>query len=700
MRDLRPPARSTRSHPHNDATAANHAAAHESAHKAAGTRQHDKASRAHDAAHTNTAAVASAISPTSDKGRTDDNGRTSRAVHRNDNQPTTPPYAPERRIARRTATSNNSQPETSPAATTPQPVSIEPTAAAQLAAALIERLRAAIGEEPVSRYFSDGNAFTFADDGSLNVHLSSDFQARRAKRYDTDLRTAVTELLRAGNTNPDNQHAADASPNVLYHVNPSITTSATHTTKQSLNHAQHTAAISNVEPKPSIAEKQTNSPASNGHISPIPQHRPQTQPRSRRLNAQGGSKDASDQLIADDRYALERFITGPSNQIAYRAAVYVASGLGAAAEQPTDNNHTNNGSNGNNNNLNHRHIRNPAFVAPERIGHLFLHGCCGTGKTHLLLGIARRYKQCNPTAAVRYITGPAFADAYINAVRTRTVPAFRRAYRNLGLLCIDDVHFLADKDGTQTELLHTFDELDLGGATVVLASDDHPKRIERFRSALVSRFVSGLVLEVHRPDRDLFKRILDESCRRTGLRLEASAAARLLDELDPGTSSVRDLEGLVLKVNAMTTVLGLRDDVVGLSIVEQAIRGGRTDHARPGAAARKPIRLDALVTEICAYLSVEIDDLKGSGRHKRVVLARSMAAFLGRTMTSASFPELARAMNRKSHSAVIAARDRFQEQLERDAPAPTFDDHIQQLGARTLKDLVALTKSHVERHAR
>jgi len=666
VRDLRPPARSTRPNPPSAALAGHSAEPREA-------------------------------KPASDRQGRSDQPQSAAA------------FAPERRIARRFAASqHNTIGRNTPAVTTQaesgnasrassapstsvgegvkpsgDPVPLSPESSAVLLAQFVTTLRDTIGDEPVSRYFNEGNAFTIASDGSLTVHLPSDFQARRAKRYDADLRKAVALALNAG-------EADCAKAAVNYHI-------SLHNTPAPRAHTPH-SVVTNVEPKPA----HTKSANSNGVHTHGDDVQPTTQlsapARRRRFHPANTGKDASDQLIADDRYALERFITGPSNQIAYRAAVYVASGLGAATEYTNTHPDTDNSTN--NTQQQHRHIRTPAFVAPDRVGHLFLHGSCGTGKTHLLLGIARRFKQCNPSAAVRYITGPAFADAYIHAVRSRTVPAFRRAYRNVGLLCIDDVHFLADKDGTQTELLHTFDELDLGGATVILASDDHPKRIERFRSALVSRFVSGLVLEVQKPDRDLFKRILDESCKRTGLRLEASASARLLDELEPGTSSVRDLEGLVLKVNAMTTVLGVRSGIVGLSIVEQAIRGGRESCSRPGAASRKPIRLDALVTEICAYLNVELDDLKGSGRHKRVVLARSMAAFLGRAMTSASFPELARAMNRKSHSAVIAARDRFHEQLERDAPAPPLDEHIQQLGARTLRDLVALTRSHVERHAR
>jgi len=158
---------------------------------------------------------------------------------------------------------------------------------------------------------------------------------------------------------------------------------------------------------------------------------------------------------------LEDFVVGPSNGLAHSAACRIA--------QPTD----------------------AVGCSPT-----FIHGGCGLGKTHLLQGICRRYAELTERpSAVRYVTGEQFTNEYITALRNNTIDRFRRKARRLELLAIDDVHFLANKHRTQNEFLHTIDEIGLTGSRIVLASDEHPRHIGRFSQALISRFLSGMVVQ-------------------------------------------------------------------------------------------------------------------------------------------------------------------------------------------------------------
>ncbi|MFB0986312.1 MAG: DnaA/Hda family protein [Phycisphaerales bacterium] len=157
-----------------------------------------------------------------------------------------------------------------------------------------------------------------------------------------------------------------------------------------------------------------------------------------------------------------------------------------------------------------------AFDAATRLGDdldgatsvLFIHGDCGIGKTHLLRGICARRKQQDRRAKVRYLTGEQFTNEYIQAVRSSDLDNFRRTLRRLDLLAIDDVHFLSNKNATQSEFLHTIDAIAMSGGAVAVVCDDHPRTINRFSGPLVSRFLSGMVVRVDRPDRELRVRLV------------------------------------------------------------------------------------------------------------------------------------------------------------------------------------------------
>lgn len=380
--------------------------------------------------------------------------------------------------------------------------------------------------------------------------------------------------------------------------------------------------------------------------------------------------------LSAPRYRLEEFVVGESNKLAFSAAERVADPAGPRAFSP-----------------------------------LFIHGPCGMGKTHLLQGIAARWKERDPRATVRSTTAEQFTNEYVTAVRTGRLDAFRKAYRGVDLLCIDDVQFLTNKTSTQGELLHTFDAIDLDGARVILASDEHPRQIARLSAALVSRFMSGMVVKLDPPEPALRERIVTMLAERRGLRLERGAAACITAEYSAAAgASVRDIEGALTRIEALIRLLpeGESSGAIGVPLVRRALSvngggygGGNGAASGFAGGPRRPIRLETIREEVCRALRVDPSDLLGRGRHKRVVLARTVISHLARALTTMSYPEIARAMGRPNHSTIVTACKRIEGQISRgESPDPgTGGDSGSDLAGMTLAQLCDALKACVLRAA-
>lgn len=321
-----------------------------------------------------------------------------------------------------------------------------------------------------------------------------------------------------------------------------------------------------------------------------------------------------------------------------------------------------------------------AFEAARRIAEspdgregcpFFVYGPSGVGKTHLLSAIAGRYCELHPRARVRVVTAEAFTNEYIAAIRGNAIGAFHRAYRRIDMLCIDDVHFLSKKNGTQTELMHTFDTLDLSGARVLLASDAHPRQIRQFSDGLVSRFLSGSLVRVEPPDPETRRRLIRHFADKCGLILDDPAVAALAEGSARGASmegpSARDLLGLVNRVRVLAGLTGTHGRHRGVdgALVAAALRAQAPDEdAAPGVIAR-PVPIERIVERVCEELGVTRSELGGPGRHKAVVLGRALTVWLAKRLTTRSYPEIASAIGLKSHSTMLNAHQRIQAQMER-----------------------------------
>ncbi|GAF75679.1 unnamed protein product, partial [marine sediment metagenome] len=229
------------------------------------------------------------------------------------------------------------------------------------------------------------------------------------------------------------------------------------------------------------------------------------------------------------RFDLDSFVVGPSNELAHKAATNIAQTI--------------------------RSQFNPLFV----------HGGCGMGKTHLLQGICKALTQRQSPCSWAYVSGEEFTNAYITAVRTSSFEGFRHRFRNLDVLVLDDVHFLASKTATQTEFLHTFDAIDAAGKQVVMASDAHPRMVGHLMDALVNRFMAGMVVRVDPPTLEMRCEIL----RRRGEQMGINLSKAVIEYLAGGlTSNVRELEGALLKLLAYATLI---KQPITLSLAKQVL---------------------------------------------------------------------------------------------------------------------------------
>ena len=318
---------------------------------------------------------------------------------------------------------------------------------------------------------------------------------------------------------------------------------------------------------------------------------------------------------------------------------------------------------------------------------LVLHGGCGLGKTHLLRGMAHRYnEQRGSGGRAKYVTAENFTNGFLAALRTGTTDRFREQYRGVELLCLDDVHFLATKEATKAELLHTLDQILQAGCRLALASDEHPRLVEGLGKQLVSRLMAGLTIELGPPDVALREAMVRRLGSRRGLVMDdevvsaiALAAADTAQATGPAdhreaAGSFRELEGAMARIDAFHNLLGRvgaspADGRITMATVQQAF--GRSASAGRQAG---PIRVESVIDGVCTHMNVGRAEFAGRGRHRRVVLARALVAMISRELTTASYPEIAAAMGRPNHSSIITAVRRIERQIaEREAVAVGCD---------------------------
>ena len=296
-----------------------------------------------------------------------------------------------------------------------------------------------------------------------------------------------------------------------------------------------------------------------------------------------------------------------------------------------------------------------ALVVCERPGQLynplFFYGGVGLGKTHLMQAIGNQYKLLNPNARVKYVTSEAFTNEMITSLRTNTQQEFRDYYRNVDLLLVDDIQFFAEKEATQEEFFHTFNALFNNQKQIVLTSDRQPTEIKALQERLVSRFVSGLPVDITPPDLETRIAILSKKAEAVGIDIPTDTLSYIAGQIQ---SNVRELEGALVRVQAYSVTHG--EDIT-TNLAAEALQ-----NFIPGSK-EKIVSVQDIQEAVARYYHISLEDLKGKKRTKSIVEPRQIAMYLARELTNSSLPKLGTEFG-KDHSTVLHAYDKINEEYK------------------------------------
>lgn len=328
---------------------------------------------------------------------------------------------------------------------------------------------------------------------------------------------------------------------------------------------------------------------------------------------------APENATLNPRYTFDTFVAGPSNQLAFAAS------QAAASSYPPK--------------------YNPVFVC----------GGVGLGKTHLLHAIGHSHLRLRPGSRIVYLSSERFMNEYIHAVQTKQMHQFRRNYREgIDVLLIDDVQFLAGKEGTQDEFFHTFNALHENHKQIVLTADRKPHEISDIADRLRTRFAWGLLADIEPPELEVRIAILRKKAAVEAVHLPDDVALYIASSIK---SNVRELEGALIRLAAYAS---LSKKTITLEFAQETL----------GAAITRPreiITVDSIIKSVASYYGLKTSDIKSERRHKSVATPRAVAMYLSRNHTKDSYPDLARAFGGKHHTTVISAVQKITERLRDDA---------------------------------
>ena len=298
-----------------------------------------------------------------------------------------------------------------------------------------------------------------------------------------------------------------------------------------------------------------------------------------------------------------------------------------------------------------------AFAVAESPGSLynplFIYGGVGLGKTHLMEAIGNHMLQVNPNSRVKYVTSEDFTNDYINAIRNNTTEQLREEYRNLDLLLIDDIQFLANKEGTQLEFFNTFNALHDRKKQIVMTSDRIPNEIPELQDRLVSRFRWGLTVEITTPDLETRIAILRSKVEEDHIDIGNDTLNYIAGQID---TNIRELEGALTKVQAFANLSGER---ITPSLASQALKGLHR-------VAKNEISIATIQKQVADFYNITQGDILGKKRVKQIVMPRQIAMYLSRELTDSSLPKIGNEFGGKDHTTVLHAIDKIEAELKKD----------------------------------
>jgi chromosomal replication initiator protein len=375
-----------------------------------------------------------------------------------------------------------------------------------------------------------------------------------------------------------------------------------------------------------VAESQNNSPANDGaeniasprplmnnELALTPNSAASVRSEAPRNSSAPYTPTRGQGSTLNPKYTFDMYIVGNSNRLAHAACM-------AVAERPAE-------------------AYNP----------LFIYGGTGLGKTHLLHALGwipqLRGKQ------VVYVSSETFTNELINSIRTQTAEEFRRAYREVDVLLIDDIQFIAGKETTQEEFFHTFNSLHGLNKQIVISADRHPRAISTLEERLRSRFEGGLIADIQPPDFETRAAILRFKAEAQPMSVPSDVIDFLAHKIQ---SNIRELNGALTRVVAYAQLMQLPLSIELAQTVLQDV------------LQQTPLSAEQVLTAVCEYYRVSAEDLKGRGRNKEVVTPRQMAMFLLREATGASLPQIGEALGGRDHTTVMYSVDKIAAEIEQD----------------------------------
>ena len=317
------------------------------------------------------------------------------------------------------------------------------------------------------------------------------------------------------------------------------------------------------------------------------------------------------------KYTFENFVVGGSNQFAHAASL-------AVANQPG-----------------------------EHYNPLFIYGGVGLGKTHLANAIGHRAAASRPGLKVFYLSSESFMNELIGSLRRDKMDEFKTKFRNIDLLIVDDVQFIAGKERTQEEFFHTFNSLYESHKQIVITSDKFPKEIPGLEDRLRNRFEWGLIADIQPPDMETRVAILQKKAEDEKILLPHEVAIFLASNID---SNVRELEGSLTRLGAFASLTKTTMTVdLAKEVLHNTLRG-----------MQKEITVESIQKTICDYYNLKIGDLKAKRRTKNVALPRQVAMYLCRKYTATSFPSIGYKFGGRDHSTVIHASKAIEKRIQDD----------------------------------
>lgn len=285
---------------------------------------------------------------------------------------------------------------------------------------------------------------------------------------------------------------------------------------------------------------------------------------------------------------------------------------------------------------------------------LFIYGGVGMGKTHLMHAIGRSLLESYPGMKIIYTTSEKFMNQMIQCIRMEKMSYFHQYYRNADVLLIDDIQILGGKERTQEEFFHTFNELFENQKQIVISSDSPPKDVSGLVERLRSRFEWGLIVDVQPPDLETKMAILDKKSESEGLHLPEDVRIFLATRTK---SNIRELEGALVKLMAYSSVTGAP---VTLDMAKQLLK-----HLTQGPERR--ITIDTIVKTVAEHFGLLPSQLKAKSNERRIAYPRQIAMYLAKELTTASLPEIGRAIGNKHHTTVLHSIHKIDELRQKDA---------------------------------